>query len=120
MDIQWPSFDDDDGPSFDEEDPGDLYQFTPDELHSAPLPARHPHVTKCGIVVQAETDPRRVQFLEQALFDGLSSGPSLKRKDSLLCYFMVVPGNVVSLLLGGAVVLCVVLPGATGQPESLI
>ena len=120
MDIQWPSFDDDDGPCFDEEDPGDLYQFTPDELYSATQQAPQPPVTKCGIVVPAETDPRRVQFLEQALFDGLSSGPSLCRKDSPLGYFMVVPGNVVSLLLGGPVVLCVVLPGATEQPEVLI
>ena len=120
MNIQWPSFDDEDAPSFDEEDPGDIYQFTPDELHSATQPAPDPHVTKCGIVVPAETDPRRVQFLEQAFIDGMSSGPSLKRKDSPLCYFMGVPGNVVSLLLGGAVVLCAVLPGATGQPELLI
>ena len=120
MDIQWPSYDDDDGPCFDDDDPGDLYQFTPDEIHTTTQRPLNDHVTKCGIVVPAETDPRRVQFLEQALFDGLSSGPSLKRKDSPLCYFMVVPGNVVSLLLGGAVVLCVVLPGATGQPESLI
>jgi hypothetical protein len=120
MNIQWPSFDDDDGPTFEDDDPGDLFQFTPDELHGATQQAPYPHVTKCGIVVPAETDPRRVQFLEQALFDGLSSGPTLCLKDSPLGYFMVVPGNVVSLLLGGAVVLCVVLPGATEQPEVLI
>ena len=120
MNIQWPSFDDDDGPTFEEDDPGDLFQFTPDELHGATQLAPQRHVTKCGIVVPAETDPRRVQFLEQALFDGLSSGPSLCGKDSPLGYFLVVPGNVVSLLLGGPVVLCVVLPGATEQPEVLI
>ena len=120
MNIQWPSFDDDDGPTFEDDDPGDLFQFTPDELHGATQQAPYPHVTKCGIVVPAETDPRRVQFLEQALFDGLSSAPTLCLKDSPLGYFKVVPGNVVSLLLGGAVVLCVVLPGATEQPEFLI
>ena len=32
MDIQWPSFDDDDGPTFEEDDLGDLFQFTPDEF----------------------------------------------------------------------------------------
>ena len=120
MDIQWPSYDDDDGPCFDDEDPGDLYQFTPDELHTITKHPLNHHVTTCGIVVQAETDPRRVQFLEQALLDGLSSGPSLCSKDSPLFSFRVLPGNVIRLILGGAVVLCFVLPGATGQPESQI
>jgi hypothetical protein len=93
MDIQWPSYDDDDGPCFDDDDPGDLYQFTPDEIHTTTQRPLNDHVTKCGIVVQVETDPRRVQYLEQALIDGLSSGPSLCSKDSPPSSFRVLPGK---------------------------
>ena len=85
MDIQWPTYDDDDGPTFDEdEDPGDTYQFTPDEI-STPIDRGHQNlVMKCGIVVQAETDPRRIRFLEQALQDGQPSSASSSSKDSPL------------------------------------
>ena len=79
MDIQWPSYDDDDGPEFDDDDPGDFYQFTPnvlDGLHSG----SDNLVIKCGIVAQDETDPRRVRFLEQAFQDGQPSSSSSSSK----------------------------------------
>ena len=51
MDIQWPSYDDDDGLCFDDDDPGDLYQFTPDEIYTTTERRLSHHVTTCGIVV---------------------------------------------------------------------
>jgi hypothetical protein len=117
MDIQWPSYDDDDGLCFDDDDPGDLYQFTPDEIHTSTQRPLNDHATKCGILVQVETDPRRVQYLEQALIDGLSSGPSLCSKDSPPSSFRVLPEKVMRLILG-AVVLCFVLPGAQNNRRS--
>ena len=117
MDIQWPSYDDDDGLCFDDDDPGDLYQFTPDEIHASTQRPLNDQATKCGILVQVETDPRRVQYLEQALIDGLSSGPSLCSKDSTPSSFRVLPEKVMRLILG-AVVLCFVLPGTQNNRRS--
>ena len=67
MDIQWPSYDDDDGPNSDDYDPGDLYQFTPDGINTPTERGHTNHVIKCGIVVQGETDPRRVPFCRAGL-----------------------------------------------------
>ena len=98
MDIHWPSYDDDDGPDFDEdEDPGDLYQFTPDEISTITDRGHNNPVLRCGIVVQGETDPRRIRFLEQALQDGQPSSASSSSKDSPLpppLFFRLLRGNV--------------------------
>ena len=80
MDIQWPSYDDDDGPEFDDDDPGDMYQFTASQLDGCQTGSNN-LVIKCGIVAQDETDPRRTRFLEQALQDGQPSSSSSSSKE---------------------------------------
>ena len=85
MGIQWISYDDDEDYVFGDDDLGVFYQFTPDEIYTIE-PSQNHNIIKCGIVVQGETDPRRVRFLEQVLQDGQASGPSSRSKDSPILF----------------------------------